>query len=252
MDSSELYKVIFKRKSVRKYVMASLPQEKLEQLQAFCKNVKRLEQGIKTEFSIESDNDAKGLFAIKAPHYISIYSEPKDASMLNVGFIMQQIDLFCSASGLGSCWLGVAKPRNIPKMKDGLEHIITLSFGMPSEPLHRTGAEQFKRNSLSEITTIPDSEKLLEPVRLAPSAVNSQPWFFSGSSKEIIISRKKLNILKEQIYGRFNKIDIGIALCHLWLSAENLSNKIDFDFSKRAVPEGCEFMATANLIDKNN
>lgn len=252
MDNSELFKVIFKRKSIRKYDMTSLPQEKLEQLQNFCKNVKRLEQGIKTEFSIESDSDAKGLFAIKAPHYISIYSELKEESMLNVGFIMQQIDLYCSASGLGSCWLGVAKPKNIPKKKDGLEHIITLSFGTPSEPLYRTGPEQFKRSSLSEITSIPDSEALLEPVRLAPSAVNSQPWFFSGNFKEIIVSRKKLNIIKAQIYGRFNKIDTGISLCHLWLSAENLGYKIEFNFSDRAVPEGCEFMATAKLIDKNS
>ncbi len=247
MTNNELYDAIFKRKSVRKYHMTPLAEEKLEQLKAFLEGVKRLDESITTDFTILSNEKVKGLFALKfmlAPHYICIYSEKKDGYLVNAGFIMQQIDLYLSANNLGSCWLGIAKPdKEIPLSRNGLEFVVMLAFGSPAEPVHRTGKEQFKRNSLSEITSINDVEQLLEPVRLAPSATNSQPWFFSGEANEVIVSRKKLNLLKAQLLGRMNNIDTGIALCHLWLSAEQRGKRVSFEFKNGQAPQGYEFMA---------
>ena len=250
MTNGELYNVIFNRKSVRRFDMTPLGQEKLDQLKTFMQGVKRLDEGIKTEFSIQSGNEVSSIFAIKAPHYISFYSEKKEGYLINAGFIMQQIDLYLSANQLGSCWLGAAKPnKSVPQGRDGFEYVIMLAFGNPSEPVHRTGIEQFKRNSLSEITSIKGAEQLLEPVRLAPSAGNTQAWYFSGDAQEIIVSRKKLNIIKAQLYGRMNIIDIGIALCHLWLSAEQQGKAVEFDLSGGPAPEGHEYMAKVTLRD---
>lgn len=244
MTNYELFDAIFKRKSVRKYHMTQLTNETLEQLEAYIGTLNKLDEKINVEFEILSSENVKGMFAIKAPHYICIYSEKKEGYLVNAGFLMQQIDLYFSANNLGSCWLGMAKPdKGVPLTRNGLEFIVMLAFGSPAEPVHRTGKEQFKRNSLSEITSINDAEQLLEPVRLAPSATNSQPWFFSGEAKEVIVSRKKLNLLKAQLLGRMNNIDTGIALCHLWLSAEQQGKRVSFEFKNGQAPQGYEFMA---------
>ncbi|OPX43213.1 nitroreductase family protein [Ruminiclostridium hungatei] len=250
MTNSELYKVIFKRKSVRKYDLTPLAQEKLEMLQAFLKTVKRLEEGIRTEFLIQTADEVSSVFAVKAPHYITFYSESKAGYLINAGFIMQQVDLFLSANNIGSCWLGVAKPnKNVPQAKDGLQYVIMLAFGNASGAVHRESTQQFRRKSLAEITSIEGAEQLLEPVRLAPSAGNSQTWFFTGDTREIIVSRKKAGIIKAQLYGKMNHIDSGIALCHLWLSAEQQGKKADIDLTGQKVPQGYEFMAKVRLED---
>lgn len=48
----------------------------------------------------------------------------------------------------------------------------------------------FKRKSMEQITDRPDAK--LEPARLAPSAVNSQPWFFAheGDTIHVWCSKK--------------------------------------------------------------
>lgn len=252
MNNNVLYDTIFRRKSVRRFDMTPLSQEKLDQLQDFIRNIKRLDENIITEFSVQSEKEVSSLFAIKAPQYLSLYSEKKGSYLINAGFILQQVDLFLSASGLGSCWLGVAKPnKDAAQSREGLEYIIMLAFGNPAEPVHRTSIDQFKRNSLTEISSIKEAEELLEPVRLAPSAANSQPWFFSGDTQEIVVSRKKLNLVKAQIYGKMNVIDVGIALCHLWLSAEHQGKAVEFDLTEGGkAPGGYEYMTKVRLNDK--
>lgn len=248
MTNSELYQAIFKRKSVRKFESSPLSQEKLEMLLAFLKTVKRLDAGIRTELLLQTAEEVSSVFAMKAPHYITFYSENKDGYLLNAGFVMQQVDLFLSANNIGSCWLGVAKPnKSVPMAKEGLEYVIMLAFGNTSVPVHRESAQEFKRKSLSEITSIEGAEQLLEPVRLAPSAGNSQTWFFTGDTREIVVCRKKAGILKAQLYGRMNHIDSGIALCHLWLSAEQQGKIPAVDLTRQKVPQGFEFMASVRL-----
>ena len=101
---------------------------------------------------------------------------------------------------------------------------------------------------MTDISLINELEKLLEPVRLAPSASNTQPWFFSGNKNEIIVSREKLSFIKAPIYKRMNQIDIGIAICHLWLSLDHEGKTLTFDFNAADVPNGYEFMVKAEII----
>ncbi len=123
-----------------------------------------------------------------------------------------------------------------------------LAFGNTTEPIHRADTSEFKRNSLSAISSVAGADELLEPVRLAPSASNSQPWFFSGDADAITVSRKKLNLLRAQLYGKMNQIDIGIALFHLWLSADNLGKEVSYDFTKAVAPNGYEFTVTVKVL----
>lgn len=247
MNSSSFYNIIYKRKSIRKYRKEPLESSKLADLKKFMEGLVPLYEDIKTETAIVPEKDIKLLLPIKSPHYIVIYSEEKEGYLQNAGFILQQVDLYLSANGIGSCWLGLGLPQKESASRNGLEFVITLAFGHADEPLHRESITEFKRKALSEISSVNDAAELLEAARLAPSASNTQPWYFSGSADCIIISRKLPNILKQAIYSKFNRIDIGIAMCHLWIAALNQGKAVEFTREVHAVPKGNEYMATAYI-----
>jgi len=119
-----------------------------------------------------------------------------------------------------------------------------LAFGNCEKNIYRAKEEEFNRKPISALTNVREQWEVLEPARLAPSSSNTQPWRFSGTNDKIIISREKLNIFKEPLYGKMNQIDIGIALCHLVLSLEHLGKKVTFDFTQTDVPNGYEFMVS--------
>ena len=226
--------VIRKRKSVRKYDAAPLDAATLENVQAYIGGVKPLYPEIR--YSIEIANKTKGIFNVIAPHYLIFRSEEKDGAYENIGYIGQQLDLYFSSSGIGSCWLGAAKP--IDKEESALPHVISMSFGNPAEPLHRAPSD-FKRKPLSEISE--GSDERLEAARLAPSAVNAQNWFFAAGNGKILCYRKKSGSPLGFIYSKLHCIDMGIALCHI---AEESS---DFRFQKEvgvAERKGYVYMGT--------
>lgn len=245
---NQLYDGIFHRKSIRKYNLEPLPKEVLEDIKEYTKRIKPLEEKIAYEITFLETKEVKNLFPIKAPHYVCIYSEKKEHYLMNAGFILQEIDLYLSTKGIGACWLGMAKPnKDIPMKRNGMDFVIMLAFGNPAEQLYRNQVDEFKRKSLSEISQVEEGETLLEPVRLSPSATNSQPWFFSGTISNIIVSREKLGLIKAAIYNNMNQIDIGICLKHLQLAAEHMEKNIQFIFEEEPCPKGYEFMAKVKL-----
>jgi len=210
--------IIRKRKSIRKYDLAPLDAATLEKVREQIEKVTPLYPKIR--YSIEIANKTKGMFNIKAPHYLIFGSEEKEGALENIGFIGQQLDLYLSESGLGACWLGASKPVEEPS---ALPSVICMSFGKPAELLHRDISE-FKRKALAEISEGIDER--LEAVRLAPSAVNAQNWYFIVESGKIHCYRKESKSLLKFIYNKLHCVDMGIALYHI---AEG-SN--DFSFVK--------------------
>lgn len=240
MDHEALYQAIFHRKSVRKYDAAPLTQESLDALKAFIAELVPLIADIKTEIKLLPQSVVK----TNAPQSLCIYSEKKNGWRMNAGFLMEQIDLYLSANNIGACWLGMTKPaKNSVQVPQGMVFVITLCFGTPAQEMHRKNITEFKRDSLNDISPVSDLYHVLEPVRLAPSAINKQPWYFSGSADRIIVSRKKSLML-----DKLNQVDIGIALCCLWLSLKHQDKEAAFDFTPSPVPEGHIFMANVNVI----
>jgi nitroreductase len=247
MSNLDFYNIIFKRKSIRKYKKEPVESSKLRSLQKFLEELTPLYHDIKTKIVILPEKDIKRLCSIRVPHYVVIYSEIKEGYLLNAGFLLQQVDLFLSANGIGACWLGLGIPQRASSSSNGLEYVIALAFGNADEPLHRDNISEFKRKPLSEISSVNNADELLEAARLAPSATNSQPWYFSGSADNLIISRKLPNIIKAAVYSKFNQIDIGIALYHLQVSALHMGKNIEFKRENDEVPKGFEYIATAHI-----
>lgn len=249
MNNEKLYDAIFKRKSVRKYEKENLSEEKIKKIKKFLDNVKMLDEDINFEVKIVNSDDVKSLLPIKSPYYLQFFSEEKEDYLLNAGFILQQLDLYLTSEGLGSCWFGLAKPKKEIIAQSNYEYVITLVFGKSSENNKRDSLEDFDRKKLIEIKEGDKYNKILEAARLAPSATNGQPWYFKVEEAKIHLYQAELNFLKKLFYKKMNSIDMGIALSHIWLAAEHFD--YDFNFTKLSTPpaeiEGYNYIGTVNL-----
>lgn len=225
---------IRKRKSVRKYDMTELSSDVIENVQEAIRNVKPLYPDIK--FSIDIVKKTKGMFGIKAPHYLVFRSEKVEKTYENIGFIGQQLDLYFSEAGLGCCWLGLSKPEEIGQSE--LSVIICMSFGKPNETLHRDLTD-FKRKPLSEISEGADDR--LEAARLAPSGLNAQNWYFIADNGCIHCYVKNPKPMLKRVMTKLGRIDLGIAICHIFEE----SNNFEFDVIENAPNrKGYEYIGT--------
>jgi len=213
--------IIRKRKSIREYDLNPLDADTLDMVRAKIKETKPLYPNI--NYTVKIVNKTKGMFGVKAPHYLIFGSEEKKGAYENIGFVGQQLDLFLSASGLGSCWLGMAKPEEMEAAI--LPFVICMSFGKPTEPLHRELSE-FKRKPLADISE--GNDERIEAARLAPSGMNAQNWYFVAESGKIHCYRNKTNPLLGFMLNKLGSIDMGIALCHIATESES------FIFSKES------------------
>ncbi len=250
MNETALYDAIFKRKSIRDYDQTPIDSNRLEEISRNLQSLKPLLADIKTEFKIISPNQVTRKINNNAPHYIAAFSEAKDAYKINMGFMLQQMDLYFSTTGLGSCWLGIPQPTKEVKESSNLEFIALMSFGNPKETLHRTSASEFHRKPLSDITNIEGANDLLEAARLAPSAVNLQNWYFTGNKNTIHAYSSKAGFLRSMVGGGHFPVNMGIALYHLKLATEHfgMKNKFIFDPSKdKSPPKNLEYVATLEI-----
>lgn len=210
----ELKEVVFCRKSTRKYLMEDVDSITYNKIKDYSSHLKRCEQDIKTEIKFLEPKDVLSFLPFKAPHYVAIYSEEKSNYLTNAGFMLEQLDLFIQSQGLGCCWVGLAKAAKLES--NGLKFVIMLAFGKPDCEDALRPVEAFKRKPMNEICDFFDEK--LEPARLAPSSMNSQPWYFTHEDDFYHVFCKTPNILESIALKNFNKIDIGCALCNIYVN----------------------------------
>ena len=202
-----LKEMIFKRKSCRSFTNVPVDAAAIEAIKAFP--MKPLYPKIKVHWDIVPRNQVKCICPWTTPQLITIYSEEVEGYLENIGFLFQQMDLYLQTLGLGVCWLGMGRmnPRTTTAV-EGMKFVIMLAFGHPKGDRLRHDLKGFKRKSTEQITDKADPR--LEPARLAPSAVNSQPWYFTheGNTIHVYCSRKG------------SRLDAGIALAHLCVANE--------------------------------
>lgn len=215
----ELKEMIGKRKSVRSYTDQPVDRETLDKIRAFSAALKPLYPDIRVRSEIVGKERVKCILPWTTPQLIAVFSEEKEGYLENVGFLYQQLDLYLQSIGLGVCWLGMGRmdqQKSVDTKDDGLKFVILLAFGYPRGSALRSDAREFKRKPLAQIADREDAR--LEPARLAPSSVNSQPWYFTHEGDGIHVYCVRQGILKNKDMGNMNRMDIGIALAHLYIS----------------------------------
>lgn len=228
----DLASQIYVRKSCRKY---SDDEIDFNPIIEFMSKVKALNSDIDYYYKILTKNELSIRTGWKAPYYLALYSEKKENYGVNLGFIFQQLSLYMQSIGVGSCWVGMANVK-----QKNPNFVIAIAFGK-SNDLTRD-ISKFKRKKLSEISDTED-ERLI-PAQLAPSAINSQPWYFKHADEGFDVYKTKHNIVKQKILGKWNDIDMGIALSHLYVSNPDT---FEFEFKNKEDIKGYTYFGSLKI-----
>ena len=124
-----------------------------------------------------------------APYYLAIYSDQEEGCERNAGYLMEQMVLYMTAKGLGTCYLGSVQPAQ--KVRGGKRCLMMVAFGYPEGKLYRE-SPLAKRLPLNELCIFKEEageqmKTILRAARLAPSAMNTQPWRFIVYSDRIYV-----------------------------------------------------------------
>jgi nitroreductase len=239
------FDAIYRRKSIRKYSDEYVPVGIIEEIKDMVTHGKRLYEDIDMDVHV-IENGLKfqevlpGIIGsygkVKAPHYIVVTSERKEGYLENIGFTMESIVLELTDMGIGTCWIG----GNIDKclfddfitMKNNHVPVVIIAFGYPRDENDdvKTIVNSRKRMDISEIFNGNLDDlwyKIMEAVRVAPSAVNIQPWRFFNEDHRIDVYSVKRTLFTNKHLEEMNRIDVGIGLSHLDIAAQYFEKSIE-------------------------
>jgi nitroreductase len=177
--------------------------------------------------------------------YLGVCVEEGDMDLEELGYEMESLILYATSLGLGTCFIaGTFNKVEFTKvmyLNDREIFPIISPIGYPAnrksivDKLFRIHNKTGKRKSLEEIFFLEDfnsplGEKdslgefdiVLENLRLAPSAVNNQPWRVVKSGEDFHFYKVDGKNTYRVKGIDLNRIDMGIALCHFDLSCKDL------------------------------
>lgn len=224
----DLYSSITRRKSCRKYDMNPLEQAVLSEIENAIKSFAPLLPNAAFEYRFVQK--VKGRFHVEAPHYLIASGHGQAGEMENAGFIIEQLVLWLDAMEIGSVWLGGSKDAAGGDAND----IIVLAFGRAAEALHRE-KEAFKRKPVESITNAPD-DICIQAAHLAPSGMNTQPWYFEKQGDRVLVYKQKLKPPISLAY-KLSDIDMGIGLCHYALACEKTGGAFNYKADEALPPK---------------
>lgn len=230
-----LYDAIFTRRSVRSYRMEAIDEKILREIPEFLQDVSPLFPQIQTSVQIidcvTKKERIEGFSNVKAPYYAVIYSETRERSDMNAGFLMEYLSLYLESKRIGTCFLGMASKKNEQELASGRSCVLLLAFGYPKASFERKDCEA-NRLSLEELCAYKEEPRTwvrqtLEAARMAPSALNAQPWRFVVYENRIHIFSKKPMEGRGK-WRRLQELNFGIMLANMSVTAEQ--EWVDLDF----------------------
>lgn len=169
--------------------------------------------------------------------------EKSKTNPVEFGYLMEKVVLYATGLGFGTCWLGGTFNRSQFESVLNLEEnesigvLIAIGYKKDRQTLFekavRYAAKSNQRKPWEELFYIDNLdmplskslndpyEKVLEMVRIAPSASNKQPWRIikQGNYYHIYLCRTPgYGIMEFDLQMN----DIGIAMCHFELSAREM------------------------------
>jgi nitroreductase len=284
LQSTPISELIRRRYSCRTYKPQAITSEHLSDLTTFSNGCGSGPLGSSLRFLIETagkedTNSLKSLGTygfIKDPAgFVIGVVQDQPHSLEDFGYQMELIILRAVELGIGTCWLGgtFTKSRFAKLIKLKAQETIpsVVSIGYPADQqawmdrISRTYAGSDRRlpwqdlffsdtfeRPLSEDNTGGYSEPL-ELLRLAPSASNKQPWRILRQDNlwHFYLQRTKnypapfFNVLLG--LADLQRIDMGIAMAHFELSADDLGLSGQWEINEPDLPlskPGLEYSVT--------
>ena len=263
MDRMELIRT---RRSVRTFDGRPLSKEDVSGLCAYMQEITN-PYGIPVRFLL-LDAKEHGLSSpviVGESCYVTAKVDKVPHSEEAYGYSFEKLVLYAWSLGIGTTWIGGTMKRSLFEQAadvQGNEWMFCVSpLGYPAEKMsvresvmrrtikadERKSAEQlfFDRDFSTPLNT--KDEKLLdvlEMVRLAPSATNSQPWRIvrDGDAFHFYLAHTKG--YTDKAGWDMQKIDMGIALCHFM---GTLSGELVLSDPGIPTAEGTEYIATVKV-----
>ncbi len=251
IPASRWYNVIETRKSRRRFDEKLPKRKELERMENVCREFAPFE-GVRSVLVRESPDDLyKGIIGSYgtirgAKAFIAFIGNTRyKAVEEKVGYTGEGIVLEAEASGLNTCWVGGLFRREIVDSLVPLEKYekiyAILPFGHAAEK--RSFEERFltgfglmsRRKNLSELIIGKVNSDWpqwihasLEAARLAPSAVNRQPWQFLIEEQSITVAVNDKKLQRESVMSK--RLCCGIAMLHIETAANTFGVKGKWEF----------------------
>ena len=251
---NNIKKNIKERRSVRNFDGRSLDENTKAQLMDYAKSIQN-PFGIPVEFKyLEAKRDGLNCPVVSGTDlYVGAKIQNTANANVAFGYTFEEFILYAQSLGLGTVWLGGTMNRDAYEKAMALEEGEMMPCATPvgyvankmsvREIMMRKAIKADERKPFEEVffegnfnqpLTKEKAGEFAEPlemVRLAPSAVNKQPWrvVVVGKDAHFYLQRRKgsTNASHE---GKLDiqKVDLGIALCHFALTAKE--NGLDVNF----------------------
>ena len=212
-------------------------------------------------------------FISGAQYFIAGKIVPEPDAFVDFGYRMEWIILQLTALGLGSCWLGGTFTRGefskllkpdahevipavtpvglTPDKRSLRDRLIRLGAGSKNRKLIEALFFDTKFNQ--PLINLNNTEAtVLEMVRLAPSASNKQPWRIVRKDNFFHFYLQRTPGYGPKSGGTdLQKVDLGIAICHFDLAAQELGWKGVWSqiTTGIAMPEYVEYIISWEIDD---
>ncbi len=264
---------ITKRYSVRTYEKRPVEKEKKEMILAYAQSLKNpLGPKMNVQF-IEKESapngEKLGTYGIikGADLYLGATIQKADYAQEAFGYEFEQVVLYATSLGLGTCWLGGTFNRSAftSAMQIGKDEIFPILSPLGYPAKRKSITEQIMRKTVKadgrlawdEIFFKDNFEKVLskedagdykfplEMLRLAPSAVNKQPWRVVVTENAVHFFEK--HSMKVDVGSvDMQRIDVGIGICHFHLAVQEQDMEGHFErvVPKFAVPKDMSYIVS--------
>ncbi len=232
------YAAIARRRSRRLFSPKPVEPELLARLNTVCKEFNPFTEVRSVIVTHSPEKVFKGAIGhygkVKGhPAFIAFVGNMEDPNIQEkVGYSGEGIILEATAINLGTCWVGVSfRPEvaaflAIIKENERVFAVTPIGYVMDEWSIEEKIMTGFgwthKRKSLIELVTGMEEQKWpvwvktsLEAARLAPSAVNRQPWRFKVEAHGITISVDDL----KDTFNISKRLDCGIAMLHIEIAS---------------------------------
>ncbi|MCQ2529324.1 MAG: nitroreductase family protein [Saccharofermentans sp.] len=255
----DIKEVILTRKSVRTFDKRKITLEDKEKICAYMQNIDN-PYGIPVKF-LWLDSEANKLSSpvIKGEDdYIAAKVPNVEHCEEAYGYSFEKLVLYAWSLGIGTTWIGGTMKRAHFEAvaQTGADEIMmcVTPVGYPSEK--KSLIDKTLRSQVKGDERLPSSEyfyegdfshpitsedEILELVRWAPSAANMQPCRVVKDGNKYHFYKKSKARYKKNASWDVQKIDMGIALCHLMSVVDG-----DFEINDPGIslPENVEYIAT--------
>ena len=259
------------RRSVRTFDDRELSKADIEQLASFAKTIQNpYKIPVDFKFMNAKEHGLNCPVTVGTDLFVGGKIKCTENASVAFGYSFEMFVLYAQSIGIGTTWIGGTMNRSA--FEDAMEldsdEIMPCAspLGYPAkkmsirESMMRKGVKADERLPFEELFFDGSFDKplskenagkwteSLEMVRLAPSAVNKQPWRVIATDNAVHFYLKRSKGFARTEKLDMQMIDIGIALCHFDLTAKENNLNIVFEQNNPNLESDAEYVASYRLV----